>query len=207
MPFSDPMADGPAIQASSLRALQAGHDLAEGARAGAQLPQSGQRHADRADGLLQSDPCLWHGALREGCGRSGRRRPDHRRSAAGRRRRAARARRPRRASTSCASPRRPPTTRGCRPCSMAPAAFSITSRLPASPAPRASPRTMCARRSRGSRRATDLPCAVGFGIKTPEQAAAIARFADGAVVGSAIVDAGSPQEPDVRKAGIWSRSM
>ncbi|HEV2562940.1 MAG TPA: tryptophan synthase subunit alpha [Rhizomicrobium sp.] len=32
-----------------------------------------------------------------------------------------------------------------------------------------------------------LPCAVGFGIKTPEQAAGIARFADAAVVGSAIV--------------------
>ncbi|HXC55224.1 MAG TPA: tryptophan synthase subunit alpha [Rhizomicrobium sp.] len=35
--------------------------------------------------------------------------------------------------------------------------------------------------------ATDLPCVVGFGIKTPEQAGDIARFADGAVVGSAIV--------------------
>ena len=34
---------------------------------------------------------------------------------------------------------------------------------------------------------TSLPCAVGFGIKTPEQAAGIARFADGSVVGSAIV--------------------
>ncbi|HEY4123336.1 MAG TPA: tryptophan synthase subunit alpha [Rhizomicrobium sp.] len=34
----------------------------------------------------------------------------------------------------------------------------------------------------------NLPVAVGFGIKTPEQAGAIARFADGAVVGSAIVD-------------------
>jgi len=34
---------------------------------------------------------------------------------------------------------------------------------------------------------TALPVAVGFGIKTPEQAGAIARFADGAVVGSAIV--------------------
>ena len=48
------------------------------------------------------------------------------------------------------------------------------------------------RRGRSSRQrlkqATDLPVAVGFGIRTPEQAAAIARFADAAVVGSALVD-------------------
>jgi len=36
--------------------------------------------------------------------------------------------------------------------------------------------------------ATDLPIAVGFGVRTPEQAAAIGRIADGVVVGSAIVD-------------------
>jgi tryptophan synthase alpha chain len=36
--------------------------------------------------------------------------------------------------------------------------------------------------------ATDLPVAVGFGVRTPEQAAAIARVADGVVVGSAIVE-------------------
>ncbi|MBU2983378.1 tryptophan synthase subunit alpha [Lentibacter algarum] len=35
---------------------------------------------------------------------------------------------------------------------------------------------------------TDLPVIVGFGIKTPEHAEAIARVADGAVVGSAIVE-------------------
>jgi tryptophan synthase alpha chain len=34
---------------------------------------------------------------------------------------------------------------------------------------------------------TDLPVAVGFGIKTPEQAAAVAQVADAAVVGSSIV--------------------
>lgn len=34
---------------------------------------------------------------------------------------------------------------------------------------------------------TDVPCAVGFGISTPEQAAAMARVSDGAIVGSAIV--------------------
>ncbi|HWW64734.1 MAG TPA: tryptophan synthase subunit alpha [Sphingomonadaceae bacterium] len=36
--------------------------------------------------------------------------------------------------------------------------------------------------------ATALPVAVGFGIRTPDQAAAIGRVADGVVVGSAIVD-------------------
>jgi tryptophan synthase alpha chain len=36
--------------------------------------------------------------------------------------------------------------------------------------------------------ATELPIAVGFGIRTPEQAAAVARVADGVVVGSAIVE-------------------
>jgi tryptophan synthase alpha chain len=38
------------------------------------------------------------------------------------------------------------------------------------------------------RRHTDLPVAVGFGIREPEQAAGIARLADAAVVGSALVD-------------------
>jgi len=37
------------------------------------------------------------------------------------------------------------------------------------------------------RKYTDLPVAVGFGIKTPDQAAAIARVSDAAVVGSALV--------------------
>ena len=36
--------------------------------------------------------------------------------------------------------------------------------------------------------ATDLPIAVGFGVRSAEQAAAIGRVADGVVVGSAIVD-------------------
>ncbi len=38
------------------------------------------------------------------------------------------------------------------------------------------------------RAASNLPVAVGFGIKTPERAAAIARVADAVVVGSALVD-------------------
>ena len=37
------------------------------------------------------------------------------------------------------------------------------------------------------RRNTDIPCAIGFGISTPEQAARMAGLADGVIVGSAIV--------------------
>ncbi|MBO7711049.1 MAG: tryptophan synthase subunit alpha [Lachnospiraceae bacterium] len=34
---------------------------------------------------------------------------------------------------------------------------------------------------------TDVPCAIGFGISTPEQAAKMAGLSDGAIVGSAII--------------------
>ena len=37
------------------------------------------------------------------------------------------------------------------------------------------------------KKANDIPCAVGFGISTPEQAAEMAAKSDGAIVGSAIV--------------------
>ena len=38
------------------------------------------------------------------------------------------------------------------------------------------------------RRATELPIAIGFGVRTPEQAADAVRVADGAVVGSALIE-------------------
>jgi tryptophan synthase alpha chain len=38
------------------------------------------------------------------------------------------------------------------------------------------------------KQSTDLPVAVGFGVRTPEQAAEIAKVADGVVVGSALVE-------------------
>ena len=45
--------------------------------------------------------------------------------------------------------------------------------------------------------ATDLPIAVGFGVRTPEQAGAIARVADGVVVGSALVElCAQPNAPE-----------
>ena len=39
-----------------------------------------------------------------------------------------------------------------------------------------------------AQRLTSTPVAVGFGVSTPEQAAAVGRFADGVIVGSALVD-------------------
>lgn len=48
---------------------------------------------------------------------------------------------------------------------------------------------------------TDLPVAVGFGIRTPEQAAEIAGVADAAVVGSALVDRITANLDDDGKAG------
>lgn len=48
------------------------------------------------------------------------------------------------------------------------------------------------------RRHTDLPVCIGFGIRTPQHAAEVARRAEGAVVGSALIDkiaeAKSPQQ-------------
>jgi len=41
---------------------------------------------------------------------------------------------------------------------------------------------------REARRVTDVPCAVGFGISTPEQARDMAAISDGVIVGSAIVN-------------------
>ena len=37
------------------------------------------------------------------------------------------------------------------------------------------------------RQNTEVPCSIGFGISTPEQAAKMAGISDGAIVGSAIV--------------------
>ena len=63
------------------------------------------------------------------------------------------------------------------------------------------------------KRHTALPVAVGFGIQTAEQARAIARGADGVVVGSALVEAlrqslddGKATRGTVEPSPIWSRN-
>lgn len=55
---------------------------------------------------------------------------------------------------------------------------------------------------------TDIPCAVGFGISTPEQAAKMTQFADGAIVGSAIVKQVAAKGRDaVSSIGDYVQSM
>ncbi len=55
---------------------------------------------------------------------------------------------------------------------------------------------------------TDVPCAVGFGISTPEQAADMAKHADGVIVGSAIVKlCGNYGKECVEPVGKYVESM
>ncbi len=60
------------------------------------------------------------------------------------------------------------------------------------------------------REMTRLPIGIGFGIATPEQAAAVARFADAAIVGSAImrlVDANRGKPQLVSEVGEFVRKL
>ncbi len=59
------------------------------------------------------------------------------------------------------------------------------------------------------RRHTDLPVAVGFGISTSEHVEEVASYADGAVVGSALINAinAGPPESAPERAGEFVRSL
>jgi tryptophan synthase alpha chain len=60
------------------------------------------------------------------------------------------------------------------------------------------------------RAVSDLPVAVGFGISSAEQVRAVWRFADAAVVGSAIVrqiESLSDQPDLVKRVGEFARSL
>ncbi|MCR5627882.1 MAG: tryptophan synthase subunit alpha [Lachnospiraceae bacterium] len=55
---------------------------------------------------------------------------------------------------------------------------------------------------------SDIPCAIGFGISTPEQAKKMARISDGAIVGSAIIKLMEKYGSDAPKyVGEYVRSM
>lgn len=55
---------------------------------------------------------------------------------------------------------------------------------------------------------TDLPCAIGFGISTPEQARKMAALSDGAIVGSAIIKLVEKEGRDsAETVGAYVKSM
>ena len=188
MPFTDPMADGPAIQAAGVRALKAGQTMKKTLATGARLPQSRRRDADRADGLLQSDLHLRRRSLprrREGAGVDGLIVVDLP---------------PEEDEELCLPALKAglnfirlatPTTDDKR----LPAVLNNTSGfvyyvsitgITGAAAPDAAKVGDAVARIK---RHTKLPVAVGFGVRTAEQARAIAEGADGVVVGSALVDA------------------
>ena len=55
---------------------------------------------------------------------------------------------------------------------------------------------------------TNVPCAIGFGISTPEQAKKMADISDGAIVGSAIIKLFEKYGKDAPKyVGEYVKSM
>lgn len=57
------------------------------------------------------------------------------------------------------------------------------------------------------KRTTTLPVAVGFGVRTDAQAEAIGRFADGVVVGSALVTSFARAATSSAASRVWSKSF
>jgi len=186
MPFSDPMADGPAIQASSLRALHAGMTLKKtldlvrqfrAGDAGTPIVLMGyynpiyQYGVDRfladfkaagADGLIvvdlppEEDEELCVPALKAGVNFI------------------------RLATPTTDDKRLPAVLRNTSGFVYYVSILGITGTRSAADAE-------IKKAVERLKRHTELPVAVGFGIKTPEQAAAVAKVADAAVVGSALV--------------------
>ena len=71
MPFTDPMADGPIIQAAGKRGLAAGVKVAHVLTMVREFREGRRDHADRADGVSQSDPVVWDRAVLCGRGEGG----------------------------------------------------------------------------------------------------------------------------------------
>jgi tryptophan synthase alpha chain len=208
MPFSDPMADGPAVQASSLRALKAGHTLKK-TLAMVEAFRAGDRETpivlmgyynpiyrfgvDRfltqakrvgVDGLIvvdlppEEDEELCLPALAAGVNFI-------------------------RLATPTTDDQRLPTVLSNT------SGFVYYVSIMGITGTRSAGDAEVRRAVERLKRHTELPVAVGFGIRTPDQAAAVAAVADAAVVGSAIVERilGDLDERGRAKPGLPGRVL
>jgi tryptophan synthase alpha chain len=165
LPFTDPMADGPAIQAAGLRALAAGQTTA----ATLDLVADFRRHDQATPIVLMGyyNPIYVYGAERFAIDAVA----------------AASGLDLIRLATPTTDARRLPRVVGdARGFVYYVSITGITGAAAADPE-RLRPALAAIRAG------TDLPVVVGFGVRTPAQVAALAEIADGVVVGTALIDA------------------
>ena len=187
MPFTDPMADGPAIQAANLRSLGKGTTTREVLMIANEFRE---RHPDvplvlmgYVNPMIRSGP-EWFAGEAKGCGIDGVicvDIPPEEDAELGPALRAAGIDLIRLATPTTDAARLPAVLEGSSGFLYYVSVAGITGKQQAA---LASIEQNVAR----IKRSTQLPVAVGFGVRTPDQAAEIARVADGVVVGSALVE-------------------
>lgn len=187
MPFTDPMADGPAIQQANIRSLGAGTTTADVLRMATEFRQ---RHPEvplvlmgYANPMIRRGPD-WFASAAKDAGVDGLicvDLPPEEDDALGPHLRAHGIAPIRLATPTTDDKRLPAVVDGSQGFLYYVAVAGITGMQ------QAAIESIEANVSR-IKKATDIPVAVGFGVRTPQQAADIARVADGVVVGSALVD-------------------
>ena len=187
MPFTDPMADGPAIQAANLRSLGAGTTTREILMIANEFRE---RHPDvplvlmgYANPMVRRGP-EWFAKECKGCGVDGVicvDLPPEEDQELGPALRAEGVALIRLATPTTDAARLPAVLEGSSGFLYYVSVAGITGKQQAGI-------ESIEANVRRIKRSTALPVAVGFGVRTPEQARAIARAADGVVVGSALVE-------------------
>ena len=198
LPYSDPVMDGPTIQAAAQQALDARrphHRRAPHGRGGRR-----HRHADAGDDLLEPRRALRRRAVRHrpgDAGGAGLITPDLTPDFAPEWIAAADARDLDKVflvAPSSTDERIAMTTAACRGFVYATAVMGVTGA-------RTTTSDLAGPLVARTRRATDLPVGVGLGVSNGAQAAEVAAYADGVIVGSAFVRA-LLDHPDDRTAGL-----
>ena len=187
MPFTDPMADGPAIQQANIRSLGKGTTTADVLRIATEF---GQRHPEvplvligYANPMIRRGP-EWFAQAAKNAGVDGVicvDIPPEEDDALGPQLRDAGIAPIRLATPTTDDKRLPAVVEGSEGFLYYVAVAGITGMQ------QAAIESIEANVSR-IKATTDIPVAVGFGVRTPEQAGEIARVADGVVVGSALVE-------------------